>query len=204
MSSSPPLTAADRFALALDGLCAAVAARIAGRAMEAAMILLVWQRVRRIRIQVLGLLVRFRAGLLVVRATPRAVTGGWSRADAGARRGLPRGLAWLLQLVPFQAACFAGQIREVLAEPEMVGLLAAAPQARRVLAPLCRMLGIADVVGTASRRRRDGAADDVTASEPVDAAADGRTGATPCESVARAAQGSRDLGPGWDVLVWDG
>ncbi len=45
-------------------------------------------------------------------------------------------------MVPCEAACFAGQLRTVLAEPEMVALLEASPQARRALAPLCRMLGI--------------------------------------------------------------
>ena len=47
-----------------------------------------------------------------------------------------------MPLVPGEAACFAGQIRGLLAEPEMAGLIAASPQARRVLGPLCRMLGI--------------------------------------------------------------
>jgi hypothetical protein len=95
--------------------------------------------VRRVEWQVLGLLARFRAGRLWVLTAPRM--GGGGRRGGGSS-GLPRGFGWLLPLVPQEAACFAGQMRGVLAEPEMVALLAAAPQARRVLRPLCRMLGI--------------------------------------------------------------
>jgi len=55
---------------------------------------------------------------------------------------LPRRFGWLLPLVPCEAANRASQLRHLLGEPEMQALLGASPQARRVLAPLCRMLGI--------------------------------------------------------------
>ncbi len=145
MSLTETLSVADRFALSLDGLRRVVAARIAGGMMAAAMILLVWQRLQRIERRIKGMLARFRQGRLVVR---RAVISrvGVVRSGGGVAR-LPRDFAWLVKLVPYQAACFAGQISTLLGEPEMVALLAAAPQARRVLAPLCRMLGIdADVL----------------------------------------------------------
>ena len=58
------------------------------------------------------------------------------------RSALPRSFGWLLPLVPTEAACRATQLRAVLAEPEMVALIAAAPQATRLLRPLCRMLGL--------------------------------------------------------------
>jgi hypothetical protein len=48
----------------------------------------------------------------------------------------------LLPLVPMHAAGFASQLRAVLEDPEMKALLAAVPQARRVLAPVCRMLAL--------------------------------------------------------------
>ena len=47
-----------------------------------------------------------------------------------------------MEVVPYEAAGYAEQVRALLAEPEMVALIQSAPQARRVLAPLCRMLGI--------------------------------------------------------------
>jgi hypothetical protein len=45
-------------------------------------------------------------------------------------------------MVPCAAAGFGSQLRHLLEEPEMRGLLAQSRQARLVLAPLCRMLGI--------------------------------------------------------------
>ncbi len=136
-----PLTVADRLARVLDGLCQAVAARSFRQAMATTMILLVWGRVRRVERQLQDLLARFAQGRLVVRTSLRM--GGCGGSRRGIPNRLPRGFGWLLPLVPYQAAGFASQLQGVLAEPEMVALLAAAPQARRVMAPLCRMLGIA-------------------------------------------------------------
>lgn len=112
--------------------------------MATVMIVLVWGRIKRVQVRLQALLLRFQQGRL-------RVGGPGGRGCSGPRGGggvaLPRRFGWLLPLVPFEAACFAGQIRAVLAEPEMVALLAAAPQARRVLGPVCRMLGIeADVL----------------------------------------------------------
>lgn len=134
-----PFTVADRLALTLDGLGRSVAARVGAGVLTAAMIVLVWVRLRRVERQMLGLLARFRAGRLRVVAVPR-VGGGGGRG--GRVAVLPRRFGWLLGLVPGEAASFAGQMRSVLAEPEMVALMATAPQARRVLRPVCRMLGI--------------------------------------------------------------
>jgi len=142
MKVSGAISVADRFATSLEGLGRAVAARVVAGVMGAAMILLIWQRVRGVDRRIRGLLARLQAGRLVVREVPRPLRG--VRAARVARPGLPRGFGWLLQLVPGEAACFAGQIRGLLAEPEMAGLIAASPQARRVLGPLCRMLGIAE------------------------------------------------------------
>jgi hypothetical protein len=130
----------DRISLTLDNLHRAVAARIAGGAMQAAMILLVCQRVRRTDRLIRALLARFLAGRLrVVAVSRRGVGAGRTRVISPR---LPRGFGWLLPMVPYQAAGFASQFRVSLAEPEMVALIAATPQARRVLGPLCRMLGI--------------------------------------------------------------
>ena len=151
----PPLTVADRFVLALEGLYRAVAARrrisvLAGRGTEVlaeTLIILICTRIRRVEGRISRMLARFQAGKLRVWATERAGDGGGvplapvTRVIRAENR-LPRTFAWLLPLVPSDAAGFAAHLRMVLAEPEMVGLLAAAPQAARVLAPVCRMLGI--------------------------------------------------------------
>jgi hypothetical protein len=46
-----------------------------------------------------------------------------------------------MRLVP-EAACFGGQLRHLLSDPEMAALLRAAPQAGRLLRPLCRILAV--------------------------------------------------------------
>jgi hypothetical protein len=144
MNVAATLTVSERFALILDMLCRAVAAQISGRRMTEVMILLVWRRVRRIDLRLQGMLRRFRDGRLQVRTEFCAVV----RSGVGGKRGarglpvMPRSFGWLLALVPCEAAGYASQLRHALAEPEMVALLAAAPQARRLLAPLCRMLAI--------------------------------------------------------------
>jgi hypothetical protein len=154
MNTWASLTISERVAVTLEGLCKAVAARIKGGAMSAVMIVLVWTRIRRIEGKFQKLLARFRAGRL--RARPAVARGPGTREggtrEGGAREGggrkggapagVPRHFGWLLQAVPYEAAGFASQLRHMLAEPEMVALLRASPQARRVLAPLCRMLAI--------------------------------------------------------------
>ena len=136
--SIPPLS--ERLALILDGLCRAVAARVLGGGLEGALIVLIWGRVRRAEGRLLGLLARFRAGRVLVRVSPTLRVAGGVRGLGAVR--LPRRFGWLLPLVPQHAAGFASQLRAVLDDAEMRALLAAVPQARRVLAPVCRMLGI--------------------------------------------------------------
>jgi hypothetical protein len=47
-----------------------------------------------------------------------------------------------MEKMPYVAAGYGSQLRTVLAEPEMVALLADVAQARRILGPVCRMLGV--------------------------------------------------------------
>lgn len=158
MTISPPMTVADRFALTLDGLGRAVAGRFMAGVMSAAMILLVWQRLRRVERRVLRLLARYRAGRLL--PAPRRVAVGRREGRLARQKAgivLPRRFGWLLAMVPGEAACFAGQLGAVMDEPEMVALMGAAPQMRRVLQPVCRMLGM-KTPGLAVRRRRAEAA----------------------------------------------
>ncbi len=54
----------------------------------------------------------------------------------------PGRFAWMVQVVGWEAAGFGSQLRAVLETPEVVALLAACPQAVRVLTPVCRMLAI--------------------------------------------------------------
>ena len=55
---------------------------------------------------------------------------------------LPQKFGWLLKLVP-EAVGYRSQLENLLRDPEMAALLAAAPTAmRRPLRSLCRMLGL--------------------------------------------------------------
>jgi hypothetical protein len=139
-------SSAQRFFCVAEALCWAVGKAIRPGFIQAAMAMLVMARIRRVRAVLLALEARFLAGLLrtpVARvAAARDVMAVRERAPPVATERLPRRFAWLCPLVPGEAACFAGQLRVVLAEPGMQTLLAACPQALRVLRPLCVMLGI--------------------------------------------------------------
>jgi hypothetical protein len=104
--------------------------------------------------QVLGFLLVARLGAVLLRMermTARFLAGRVWRVEGrlcGARvvrggvRVWPGGLCWLVRMVGWQSAAYGSQLRAVLETPEMVALLIASPAARRVLLPVCRMLGI--------------------------------------------------------------
>ena len=161
-----PLPVADRLAATLDGLARAVAARSARgpswlgglEALAGLLIILIWTRVKRADVKIQALLARLRAGTLRVAAARRPREGRRESAPATRPRAeikVPRRFGWLLPLVPCEAAGFAAQLRLHLAEPEMVALLAACPQARRILAPVCRMLAIEPDLLVPPQARRD-------------------------------------------------
>jgi hypothetical protein len=54
----------------------------------------------------------------------------------------PKNFAWLIRMLPYEAACFGSQLQHQFSQPEMMALLEAAPQVGRLLRPLCRMLAI--------------------------------------------------------------
>jgi hypothetical protein len=58
------------------------------------------------------------------------------------KRIWPFQFGWLLELKKHHAAYHTHRLLAVLAQPEMVALLVAAPQAAVILRPMCRMLGI--------------------------------------------------------------
>ena len=63
-----------------------------------------------------------------------------------AKPPIPGGFAWLLRLMDEPArhwvAGARGQLQHLLADPDMVSLIEAAPQMGRSLRPICRMLGL--------------------------------------------------------------
>ncbi len=148
-----------RFALTTTALCRAVAACLGRGLMNAAMIVLVWTRVKRAEVLFLALVERVRLGRFRGGWTRVGVVGaGGVRAAAGLDRGrLPLRFGWLMGVMPYEAAGYAGQLRTVLAEPEMAALLRDVAQARRILGPLCRMLGV-EIPGVPPQMLVDGPA----------------------------------------------
>jgi hypothetical protein len=129
---------ADRLALLIEGLCAAIAARGAVGALTAALQCLIWGRLKRTAARVRRLAVRIAGGQPL--AAPRRRAPEPSRPGRPPPPRLPRGYAWLVRLVPASAAGAAG-LQALLSEPEMAAL-AQAPPMRRLLRPLCQMLGV--------------------------------------------------------------
>ncbi len=137
MQPPAPPALADRFACLVEGLRRAIAARGAGAWLAVPLMLLLWSRLRRIALRFARLAEKLRAGTL---PPPRRRLRSSRPARPPALR-LPRGVAWLLRRLP-QAAAAASQLQHLLADPAMDDLLAAAPQAGRLLRPLCQMLGV--------------------------------------------------------------
>ena len=107
------------------------------------LVLLVYRRLGRICGQMERLAQRFQAGRLGSRrlAVARGVAAsGVKRATVPVR--LRRRFGWLVRAAAWQAAGYGSQLQTVLGQPEMVELLKAAPQAARILRPVCRMLAI--------------------------------------------------------------
>jgi hypothetical protein len=131
----------------LSRLQAAIAAVAAREPALTALLVAVWGRIGRISTRLERLIALWRAGML---PAPRVRRG---RVPGAAPRKivavLPRVPAWLLVAVR-DAAPYGTRLEEMLSEAECVEFLAAAPQARRLLRPLCRMLG----VGVAARTTR--------------------------------------------------
>jgi hypothetical protein len=76
----------------------------------------------------------------------------------------PGRFGWLVQAAAYQAAGYGCQLREILGQPEMVELLLAAPQAARILRPVCRMLA---VEAQLLRPRPEGEVAEIVAAEAV-------------------------------------
>ena len=148
----PPI---ERFALIMELLCAAVAASNRPRkpfgrlfaAVAGPLIILIWTRLRRITRRFTRLVARIQAGRPRRRTTPRPAPPAPPPARPPRPRkpapaqNLPQGFAWLLRLVP-ETTHGRSQLYHLLADPEMQALIAASPEAGRILRPLCRMLGI--------------------------------------------------------------
>ena len=138
MDSAPSALASEtvsaRLRLILRGLLAA----LGGFGLEAMRALVLYRRISAISGRIERMLTRFRAGRLWRISQRKARVGAFACGE----RTLPRRFGWLVMAGGHRAAGFGAQLQAVLAVPEMVALLAAAPEAARLLRPLCRALAM--------------------------------------------------------------
>jgi hypothetical protein len=130
---SPP----ERFARIIDELCKAIAAHGIRGLMTAPLLFLLWSRLKRMATRARALAARLDAGADLSVARQRRAAPRPARQPPPR---LPYGVAWLIRMVP-AAAPSGSQLRSLLTSPEMAAL-ATAPSMRRLLRPLCRMLGV--------------------------------------------------------------
>ncbi len=109
--------------------------------LDAALGGLLYNRTGKIFGQIERMLGRFRAGILR-HGTQRAVSTQSRKTPRKPAMRLPGRFGWLLPAGKHDAVCYGGQLRHLLAEPEMATMLDEFPQARRVLRPLLRALGV--------------------------------------------------------------
>ena len=138
------------FTVLLTRLQAAIAVVAARERSLTVLLVAVWGRIGRISTRLERLVALWRTGKL---PKPRTWRG---RVPGAAPRlvvsDLPRVSGWLLVAVR-EAAPFGARLEEMLSEAECAAFLAAVPQARRLLRPLCRMLGVGVVVRAGRKPR---------------------------------------------------
>ena len=121
--------------------------------LEAPVAVLLYNRTGQIFGRIERMLVRFRAGKLRV-GTPRQDAPRKSAATAGRRLALPRKFGWIVGPGGYRAMGYRSQLVHLLTtEPEMVAMLDAYPQARNVLRPLLRALGVDELPWVATPPR---------------------------------------------------
>jgi hypothetical protein len=100
----------------------------------------IFKHILRIRLLIAAL----QAGTVRTRTCPAPGLTRQAAADrARAAWTLPRRFAWLLTMMDSQRHLMPhGQMQHLLADPEMLALLAASPRLVRTMRPFCRALGV--------------------------------------------------------------
>jgi hypothetical protein len=127
------------FTALLTGLQAVIAVVAARERALTVLLVAVWGRIGRISTRLERLIALWRAGMLPAPRTWRGRVPGTQVSKPVS--AFPAAPAWLLVAVR-EAAPFGTRLEELLSAAECEAFLAAAPQARRLLRPLCRMLGV--------------------------------------------------------------
>ena len=113
--------------------------------LERQLAILLYNRTGRMFARFERMLVRFRAGKLRM-GTRRENAPRRSGATAGRGPALPRKFGWIVGPGGYRAMGYRSQLVHLLTtEPEMVAMLESYPQARNVLRPLLRALGVDEI-----------------------------------------------------------
>ena len=137
------------FTAMFTGLQAAIAVVAARERHLTLLLVAVWSRIGRIRTRLERLIALWRAGML---PKARKAHAGVTRVGVSTKSELPRVPAWLLVAVR-EAGPYGTRLEHLLSQDECVEFLAAVPQARRLLRPLCRMLGVGVKMGRVRKDR---------------------------------------------------
>ena len=132
----------------LDGILRPLRAMLGGHTQTPGplqpLMTLIWLYLHRPAQRLARLIAKLQAGTLTPPRPRTAATTPPSPAPRAPKLRLPGRHAWLIRLVQRTAQLYP-QLEILIGRPEMAELLAAAPQAGRILRPLCRMLGIRPV-----------------------------------------------------------
>ena len=148
MDQAPAIAAPETISANLRTILGGLLAAIGGWGVDAMRALMLYRRIGGLAGRIERMLRRFRAGRLW-RVMDRTVRVGAIRK---ANCTLPRRFGWLVQAGGHRAAAFGSQLQAVLNTEEMSALLAASPQAGRLLRPLCRALAVALPASSAAPR----------------------------------------------------
>jgi hypothetical protein len=155
-------TLATCFSLILAGLRAAIAPVAARDRARTTLLVLLWGRLARMATRFERLFARWRAGNLPKPRPSRAGQPTTWRPHPHLRANP----AWLVAMVR-ETAPMASQLQHLLAHPDIADFLAAAPQAGRILRPLCHMLAVPPPPQTRPPAPTVGWAQPTTASAPA-------------------------------------
>ena len=140
----PDASLSDRFTWFLDRVGRGLggrydADRLSGiQFLTVPLLVLICQRLENFRKRFVALVARALAGPLPPPHPPR----DRPRKASPRKRPFPEPFGWLLKLGTWRVAPYKGQLEALLADPGMQELLRKAPQAGRLLRPLCRMLAL--------------------------------------------------------------
>jgi hypothetical protein len=143
-----PLTLSARLVDLIGAVCRVIGLQTAWGRADVRVVALIQIRLMRWRTRVMALADKVRAGTLPAKAVARPRAATPRPADKPDKPEQPRlppqRFGWILRAVPepWHVAFWRGPLEELLADPETIALVAAAPQAGRYLRPMCWSLAV--------------------------------------------------------------